>query len=89
MIESFKPVCALDTAQSIMTILFTPHSAVLRCDKFLEIDLSNFWAEEFLDMSDQSLRQEIPADECLPHQFVRVFLLCFKESEIFEDEKGL
>jgi hypothetical protein len=35
------------------------------------------------------LRQEIPADECLPHQFVRVFLLCFKESEIFEDEKGL
>jgi citron Rho-interacting kinase len=86
----FKPVRALDTAQSITAILFTQHSAVLSCDKFFEIDLSNFLAEEFLDMSDQSLR---PSKKYQPMNVFRInsleFLLCFKECGIFVDEYGL
>lgn len=86
----FKPVRALDTAQSITAILFTQHTAIVSCDKFFEIDLNSFGAEEFLDMSDQSLR---PTRNYMPLNVFRInsleFLLCFKECGVFVDEYGL
>lgn len=86
----FKPVRALDTAQSISSILFTQHSAIVSCDKYFEIDLNSYTAEEFLDMSDQSLR---PTKKYLPLNVFRInsleFLLCFKECGVFVDEYGL
>lgn len=86
----FKPARALDTAQSITSILFTQHTALLSCNKFFEIDLTNYLAEEFLDMSDQSLR---PTKNYQPMNVFRInsleFLLCFKECGVFVDEYGL
>jgi citron Rho-interacting kinase len=86
----FKPVRSLDTVMPINAILFTQHSAIVACDKFFEIDLNNYVAEEFLDMSDLSLR---PTKKSKPMNIFRInsleFLLCFEEYGIFVDEYGL
>lgn len=86
----FKPVRSLDTVMPISDILFTQHSAIVACDKFFEIDLSSYVAEEFLDMSDLSLR---PTKKWKPMNIFRInsreYLLCFNDSGIFVDEYGL
>lgn len=86
----FKPVRSLDTVRAINAILFTQHSAIVACDKFFEIDLSTYVAEEFLDMSDLSLR---PTKNWKPMNIFRInsreFLLCFNDCGIFVDEYGL
>ncbi|CRL04319.1 CLUMA_CG017414, isoform A [Clunio marinus] len=86
----FKPVRSLDTVTAINSILFTQHSAIVSCDKFFEIDLNSFVAEEFLDMSDQSLR---PTKVTQPMNVFRInsneFLLCFRDYGVFVDEYGL
>ena len=86
----FKPVRSLDTACPIKAILFTQHSAIVACDKFFEVDLNSFIAEEFLDMSDQSLR---PTRNSRPMNVFRInsreFLLCFHDYGFFVDEYGL
>jgi citron Rho-interacting kinase len=86
----FKPVRSLDTVQPIMSILYTQHSAIVACDKFFEIDLNSFVAEEFLDMSDHSLR---PTKNSQPMNIFRInsreFLLCFRDYGVFVDEYGL
>lgn len=86
----FKPVRSLDTVTAISAILFTQHSAIVACDKFFEIDLSTYVAEEFLDMSDLSLR---PTKKWKPMNVFRInsreFLLCFNDCGIFVDEYGL
>lgn len=86
----FKPVRSLDTVMPISDILFTQHSAIVACDKFFEVDLSSYVAEEFLDMSDLSLR---PTKNWKPMNIIRInsreFLLCFNDCGIFIDEYGL
>lgn len=86
----FKPVRSLDTVTAIKSILFTQHSAIVACDKFFEIDLNSFVAEEFLDMSDHSLR---PTKTTEPMNIFRInsreFLLCFRDYGVFVDEYGL
>ncbi|XP_058458944.1 citron Rho-interacting kinase [Malaya genurostris] len=85
----FKPVRGLDTVLPVSSVLFTRHTAIVSSDKFFEIDLSSFGAEEFLDMSDSSLRD---IRSCTPAAAFKVnsqeFLLCFKEVGIFVDEYG-
>jgi len=86
----FKPVRSLDTVTAIKSILFTQHSAIVACDKFFEIDLKSYVAEEFLDMSDQSLR---PTKHCQPMNVFRInsieFLMCFRDYGVFVDQYGL
>jgi citron Rho-interacting kinase len=86
----FKPVRSLDTVMPISAILFTQHSAIVACDKFFEVDLSSYVAEEFLDMSDLSLR---PTKNWKPLNVFRInsreYLLCFDDCGIFVDEYGL
>lgn len=86
----FKPVRSLDTVTAIKAILFTQHSAIVACDKFFEVDLNSFVAEEFLDMSDQSLR---PTKNSQPMNVFRInsreFLMCFRDYGVFVDEYGL
>ncbi|XP_062544159.1 citron rho-interacting kinase [Armigeres subalbatus] len=85
----FKPVRGLDTVLPVTSVLFTKHTAIVSSDKFFEIDLGNYGAEEFLDMSDTSLRD---VRSCTPMAAFKVnsqeFLLCFKEVGIFVDEYG-
>lgn len=86
----FKPVCALDTAKPVSCILFTSNSVIVSSDKFFEIDLQTFQAEEFLDGSDMSC---IEARTCShPVSVFKInsqeFLLCFKEFGIFVDNYG-
>lgn len=86
----FKPVRSLDTVTAIKSILFTQHSAIVACDKFFEIDLNSYVAEEFLDMSDHSLR---PTKHSTPMNVFRInsreFLMCFLDYGVFVDEYGL
>ncbi|XP_017043153.1 citron rho-interacting kinase isoform X2 [Drosophila ficusphila] len=85
----FKPVRALDTATPVTSIFFTRHSAIVSSDKFYEIDLDNYAAEEFVDLSDKSMESTA---KCQPLTAVRIsrqeYLLCFAECGVFVDEFG-
>lgn len=85
-----KPVCALDTAKPVTCILFTAHSAIVASDKFFEIDLQSFQAEEFLDESDMSCREARTTSHPLALFKInsQEFLLCFEEFGIFVDTYG-
>lgn len=87
--QKFKPVRALDTATAVTSILYTRHSAIVTSDKFFEIDLTTYGAEEFVDVSDKSLSH---AHDYTPISALRIskheFLLCFMECGIFVDEYG-
>lgn len=85
-----KPVCALDTAKPVTCVLFTAHSAIVSSDKFFEIDLQSFQAEEFLDESDISCIEARTV--CHPRSVFKInsqeFLLCFAEFGLFVDNYG-
>lgn len=86
----FKPVRALDTMTMIRDVCFNSHSAIVACEKFYEVDLRSYTAEEFLDMSDHSLR---PTLKCQPLNVFRInsneLLMCFEEYGVFVDDYGL
>ncbi|KAM8708815.1 hypothetical protein ACLKA7_015737 [Drosophila subpalustris] len=88
-LHKFKPVRALDTATPVTSIFYTRHSAIVSSDKFYEIDLDNYAAEEFIDLADQTLQHTA---KCQPFVAVRIsrqeFLLCFAECGVFVDEFG-
>lgn len=88
-LHKFKPLRALDTATPVTSIFYTRHSAIVSSDKFYEIDLDNYAAEEFVDLADKSLHH---TSNCQPFVAVRIsrqeFLLCFAECGIFVDEFG-
>lgn len=88
-VDRFKPVCALDTAASVSSILFTQHSAIVSSDKFFEIDLSSLVPEEFLNESDPGVAS---TKNCKPMAAFKInkqeFLLCFEEFGMFVDEYG-
>ncbi|XP_014092193.3 citron Rho-interacting kinase [Bactrocera oleae] len=87
--QKFAPVRALDTATPVSSILFTRLTAIVSSDKFFEIDLANYAAEEFVDLSDHALSH---ITNCQPVVAIRIsqqeFLLCFMECGIFVDEYG-
>lgn len=89
MLDRFKPVCALDTAAPVTSILFTQHSAIVSSDKFFEIDLGSLVPEEFLNESDPGVAS---SKNCKPMAAFKVnaqeFLLCFEEFGMFVDEYG-
>lgn len=80
---------ALDTATPITSVMFTKHAALVSSDKFFEIELSSFAAEEFLDLSDKSIslnRYTKPMAAFKINQ--QEYLLCFKNCGLFTDEFG-
>ncbi|XP_053675255.1 citron rho-interacting kinase [Anopheles nili] len=85
----FKPVRGLDTVLPVSTVLFTKNTAIVGSDKFFEIDLRTFAAEEFLDMSDKTLSE---VRTCAPLAAFRInsqeYLLCYREVGIFVDDSG-
>ncbi|KAG5866592.1 hypothetical protein JTB14_013111 [Gonioctena quinquepunctata] len=94
--DEFVPARILDTAEPISCALFTENSLIVGADKFFEIDLVTFSAEEFLDASDTRLKQ---ADRCykmgsFPLAILQIcknpkeYLLCFNEFSVFVDEYG-
>ncbi|XP_050337070.1 citron Rho-interacting kinase [Bactrocera neohumeralis] len=87
--QKFAPVRALDTATPVSSILFTRLTAIVSSDKFFEIDLETYAAEEFVDLSDHALSH---IHNCQPVVAIRIsqqeFLLCFMECGIFVDEYG-
>lgn len=87
--QKFKPVRALDTATAVTSIFYTRHTAIVTSDKFFEIDLSTYGAEEFIDVSDKSLSH---TRNYTPVSALRIskqeFLLCFMENGVFVDEYG-
>lgn len=88
-LHKFKPLRALDTATPVTSIFYTRHSAIVSSDKFYEIDLDNYAAEEFIDLADKTLKHTA---NCQPFVSVRIsrqeFLLCFAECGVFVDEFG-
>ncbi|XP_053662661.1 citron rho-interacting kinase [Anopheles marshallii] len=85
----FKPVRGLDTILPVSTVLFTKDTAIVGSDKFFEIDLVSYVAEEFLDMSDKTLNE---VRSCTPLAAFRInsqeYLLCYREVGIFVDDSG-
>ncbi|ETN66616.1 citron ser/thr kinase [Anopheles darlingi] len=85
----FKPVRGLDTVRPVSSVLFTKDTAIVGSDKFFEIDLRTYVAEEFLDMSDSSLRD---IRNCVPLAAFRInsqeYLLCYHDVGIFVDDSG-
>ncbi|CAG9853757.1 unnamed protein product [Phyllotreta striolata] len=92
----FTTVKILDTAEPTTCALFTENSLIVGADKFFEVDLVTFQAEEFLDASDVKLRA---TESCykmgsFPMAVMQVctnpkeYLLCYKEFSIFVDEYG-
>uniref|UniRef100_A0A182WBH5 non-specific serine/threonine protein kinase n=1 Tax=Anopheles minimus TaxID=112268 RepID=A0A182WBH5_9DIPT len=85
----FKPVRGLDTILPVSTVLFTKDTAIVGSDKFFEIDLRTYAAEEFLDMSDKTLNE---VRKCAPLAAFRInsqeYLLCYREVGIFVDDSG-
>lgn len=55
--SEFVPLRVLDTAEPTSCLLFTEHSLFVGANKYFEIDLKTFDAEEFLDGSDLKLSQ--------------------------------
>lgn len=87
--KCFRAIRSLDTATEVASVLFTQHTAIVSSDKFFEIDLSTFEAEEFLDLSDKSLLHTLKVQ---PMEAFKInsqeLLLCFNDFGIFVDEYG-
>ncbi|KAL1489368.1 hypothetical protein ABEB36_014280 [Hypothenemus hampei] len=94
--NEFLAVRILDTAQPTSCLLFTENSLIVGADKFFEIDLNTFQAEEFLDASDVQLKQALKCYKIgsFPLAILQIstnpkeYLLCFNEFSIFVDEYG-
>ncbi|KAJ8927857.1 hypothetical protein NQ314_019638, partial [Rhamnusium bicolor] len=92
----FVPQRILDTAEPTGCALFTENSLIVGANKFFEIDLASFQADEFLDISDAKLKQAVKCYQMgsYPLAIMQVsknpieFLLCFNEFSIFVDEYG-
>jgi citron Rho-interacting kinase len=85
----FKPVRTMDTAKPVVSAHFTMHSIIVASNKFFEIDLMTYGAEEFLDMSDTSSRDTVNLQPLFITKInSEEFLLCFKDIGIFVDEFG-
>ncbi|XP_031331447.1 citron Rho-interacting kinase-like [Photinus pyralis] len=92
----FVPVRILDTAEPTGCLLFTEHSLIVGANKYFEIDLNTFEAEEFLDLSDKKLCQVMMCYEAgsFPIGIIKIsdkpieYLLCFNEIAVFVDEYG-
>lgn len=89
----------LIVSETCSCIYFTEHSVLVGCDRFYEVDLSNYSAEEFLDASDASLAYVVfglKQVHSFPVAILDVtrrrgeieFLLCYHEFGIFVDGYG-
>ena len=86
----------LIVSETCSCIHFTEHSVLVGCDRFYEVDLGNFSAEEFLDASDSTLAYvvfglkqvhsfPVAILEVTPRRGETEFLLCYHEFGIFVD----
>lgn len=94
--QDFKPLRILDTAEPTSCMRFTEHSLIIGADKFFEVDLNTFEADEFLDVSDHKLSHAIMCSsiKSFPLAIMQIsknpleYLVCFKEFATFVDEYG-
>lgn len=92
----FNTLRVLDTAEPTSCILFTRCTVIVGANKYFEIDLSTFRAEEFLDCSDPRLKQATVCYKMgsFPIAIMQIserpieYLVCFSESAFFVDEFG-
>lgn len=93
---TFKPLRILDTAEPSSCLLFTEHSLIIGADKFFEVDLITYEADELLDASDHKLSHAVMCSKLgsFPLAIIRIsknpleYLVCFKEFASFIDEYG-
>merc|ERR1719186_676046 len=88
------------TDQHTKTIHFTDHSVLVGTSKFYEIDLKNFSAEEFLDLSHPGVQKSVASTEfegSLPHSVLditpaqsdeREYALAYTRHILFVDSFG-
>lgn len=82
----FKPVRALDTTVKVSSILFMDDfTAIVSSDKFFEIELKNYRAEEFTETLTHTRNYEPKAVFKISEQEL---LLCFLEGGLFVDQYG-
>ncbi|XP_077534233.1 citron Rho-interacting kinase-like isoform X4 [Haemaphysalis longicornis] len=87
------------TSEPCSCILFTPHTILIGCDAFYEIDIKDFSVEDFLDPTDTSLSflvygathlRSFPVSvlQVAPPEYNPEYLLCFHELGVFVDADG-
>lgn len=94
--SELTPQRILDTAEPTSCALFTEYTLIVGADKFFEIDLQTFQADEFLDLSDAKLKQAVKCYKMgsFPLAILSIsknpkeYLLCFNEFSVFVDEYG-
>lgn len=94
--DEFRVLRVMDTAEPISCGLFTEHTLIVGADKFFEIDLATFQAEEFIDLSDVNLKhvkkcyrmKSFPLGVMQVSENPKEYLLCFNEFSLFVDEFG-
>lgn len=99
--SSFQQLKVLETQEPCSCILLTPHSVIVGCNKFFEIDAQDFSVEDFLDVSDKSLSHLISLAKktnSFPSAILDVstsggrcspeYLVCFHEVGVFVDQYG-
>lgn len=97
----FQQLKVLETQEPSSCILLTPHSIIVGCNKFFEIDAQDFSVEDFLDVSDKSLSHLIALAKktnSYPSAILDVtmsggrcspeYLVCFHEVGVFVDQYG-
>lgn len=95
-LQELVAVRILDTAEPTICMHFTQHSLIIGADKFFEIDLVNFEADEFLDASDSKLSHAINCYKIgsFPLAIFEMsknpteYIVCFNEFAMFVDEYG-
>ncbi|XP_018320783.1 citron Rho-interacting kinase [Agrilus planipennis] len=94
--HDFVPLKVLDTAEPTSCMLFLGHSILVGADKFFEVDLHTFEAEEFIDPSDPRLAHATLYCQRMrsfplyvaPIATEKEFLLCYSEFATFVDAFG-
>ncbi|XP_075746113.1 citron rho-interacting kinase sticky isoform X3 [Rhipicephalus microplus] len=87
------------TSEPCSCILFTPHTILIGCDIFYQIDAKDFSVEEFLDPTDNTLSfltysatqlRSFPVSvlQVAPPEYNPEYLLCFNELGVFVDADG-
>ncbi|KAK3927456.1 Citron rho-interacting kinase [Frankliniella fusca] len=100
-LTGFQQLKVLETQEPCSCILLTPHSIIVGCNKFFEIDAQDFSVEDFLDVSDKSLSHLIALAKktnSYPSAILDVtvtggrcspeYLVCFHEVGVFVDQYG-
>ncbi|XP_035722967.1 citron Rho-interacting kinase-like isoform X2 [Vespa mandarinia] len=97
--EGFIRIREFETPKPCSCAIFTKHRLIVGCNKFFQIDLNNYYVEDFPEQDDSSVKEALSGVAKLgifPVCVLNVsykpstieLLLCYNEFGVFVDENG-